>query len=230
MELKEETVKHEGIVIGSQFTNQNWLCFFGNANCSLALLQKTFPNFEFRSLTQIHGDLILESQTQNLEADGHWTRSHQLALLIRTADCLPIMLATNQRVIALHAGWRGIELNLIKKVSELMLPDESPVIAIIGPHIQAPQFEVRTGVADQLIATYRRSSPHGPLPFLNHPDPEKKRINLGAIARVQLENLSHQSFPIIVSRTCTFLSPDFHSFRRNQSAAGRQYSFIVKLS
>src|SRR5690606_8416151 len=76
-----------------------------------------------------------------------------LACCVRTADCLPVLLADQStgRVAAVHAGWRG----LVREVIEAALSGLGGVpadwVAAIGPHIRSPSFEVSEDVAGELL-------------------------------------------------------------------------------
>jgi hypothetical protein len=65
---------------------------------------------------QIHSSILhftpkqtLYAEKASLEGDGIATNSAKHALLIKTADCQPILLAhkKGQHIMALHVGWRG---------------------------------------------------------------------------------------------------------------------------
>ena len=69
---------------------------------------------------QVHGDVLLVDpeptpldRASETRADGSCTREPGLALLIKTADCQPILLTNRQgtAIAALHAGWRGNAMN-----------------------------------------------------------------------------------------------------------------------
>ena len=67
-------------------------------------------------LRQVHGDaLIFEPDPTDpecaatREADGACATRPRLALMIKTADCQPVLLASasGRHIAALHVGWRG---------------------------------------------------------------------------------------------------------------------------
>lgn len=64
-------------------------------------------------LDQVHGTAVhraASGSADGLCADGSWTTGSGLACTVMVADCLPILLCTQDgsRVAALHAGWRGL--------------------------------------------------------------------------------------------------------------------------
>lgn len=59
---------------------------------------------------QVHGTRLVELPDPEVEeADALFTRRPGLAVMVQTADCVPLLLAdvSGKGVAALHAGWRG---------------------------------------------------------------------------------------------------------------------------
>ena len=82
--------------------------------------------YNFSELYQVHGDNIifhpectaLDDNIQKniaLHADGQATSEKGIALMIKTADCQPILIAhkNGNYIMALHVGWRGNKINFI---------------------------------------------------------------------------------------------------------------------
>lgn len=74
---------------------------------------------------QVHDSEVVEIRdpnhaTESLEADGLITNIPGIALGIRTADCLPVFLASQSThtVALVHGGWRGVEKKIIEKTIE----------------------------------------------------------------------------------------------------------------
>ena len=133
---------------------------------------------------------------------------------VRTADCIPIVLVDGRlrAVAAVHAGWRGTAARIVQRAVEGMcerfgtLPTD--VHAAIGPGIGACCYEVGPEVAAQFGAQGRT------------------HIDLAGANRGQLIEAGVTPGRIYASNLCTMcLSEDFHSFRRDGEAAGRQFSF-----
>jgi YfiH family protein len=64
-------------------------------------------------LRQVHGSGVLHltpNTPDGVEADACWTDHPGVACTVMVADCLPILLATEdgRSVAAVHAGWRGL--------------------------------------------------------------------------------------------------------------------------
>ncbi|MGE0763940.1 MAG: polyphenol oxidase family protein [Bdellovibrionales bacterium] len=217
-------------VYGSELIRDNFHYFFGTAACTREILRDIYPQYEFRFLKQVHGDALVESQPETQTADAHWTKQTRLGLVIQTADCLPVLFGTDKLIVAAHAGWRGVENNLLIRCARFVQENKCQLdCVLVGPHIQAPDFEVGLDVANQLIQRYKEVVPNGPLPVLPHPEASKRRVNLGQIAAAQLRSVLGAMIPLEVSRESTFSSPMFHSFRRGKSPDARQYSFVARL-
>ena len=133
-------------------------------------------------LDQVHGADCVEADGATadtaLVADAVWTRSTGLALGILTADCVPLLLAAEDRVGAAHAGWQGLERGVIGSLLENM-GDPGSVKAFVGPCISTVNYEVGVEVWSRFGAF--------PSAVLPHPtDDEKRLLDLRTIACAQL--------------------------------------------
>src|SRR5512139_3860133 len=71
-------------------------------------------------MRQLHSDVIHrldEAPSERLEGDALITDVPGLLPVIRTADCLPVLLVdeANRAVAAVHCGWRGTEKRILEK-------------------------------------------------------------------------------------------------------------------
>lgn len=104
------------------------------------------------TMTQTHSsDVVVVDQNnllQPINADAAVTTEKNLALSILTADCVPVLLASqNAEVIgAMHCGWKGARQNIIKNTAAKMRALQSspltPIWAFIGPSIKQKSYEV----------------------------------------------------------------------------------------
>ena len=86
---------------GSRYFNEQWLC----KNIQGKKLKSVF-------LDQIHSDIIhtvVELPDKNWKGDALLTDRPGILLVVRTADCLPVLLVDKKKkvVAAVHCGWRG---------------------------------------------------------------------------------------------------------------------------
>lgn len=82
------------------------------------------------------------------EADAIVTTTPGILLLIKTADCAPVLLADmkNGVIGAAHAGWRGAYKGVVENTLQLMQQHGAElknISAAIGPCLQQSSFEVK---------------------------------------------------------------------------------------
>lgn len=97
----------------------------------LQSLQQYHPTLKtVHWLNQIHGNDVYQVTdkigTAAISADAHITRLPNVALAIMTADCVPVMIATDARddnklIAAIHAGWQGLSKDIIAKTVQKMV-------------------------------------------------------------------------------------------------------------
>lgn len=202
---------------------------FGTKNFDLEALRRLFPGRKPQGLGQVHGSRILilregDSLPQGLPpSDGAVTDRGDVILVVRTADCLPVLLwdpETGAVGIA-HAGWRGILLGVlreaIKAMREAFLCDPERIRVAIGPAIRRCCYRVGEGVSSAFLAKF------GPQVI------ERRKggtfLDLALSAKIELESMGVKQIEEI--DLCTFCHGDlFHSFRRSGTER-RQISFIA---
>lgn len=154
---------------------------------------------------------------------------------IRTADCVPILLADRRTgaVAAVHSGWRGtasrVAVTGVRALRELIgaAGAEPELIAAIGPHIEACCFEVGDDVARELAAASSAGESAIRKPA-NQAEPNKPHVDLRRIVRAQLEECGLEPSAIDDVPGCTVCDKErFHSFRRDRDRSGRLLSAIV---
>ena len=180
----------------------------------------------FVFLSQQHTDRILYVDASDAirdiyqpltEADGLITRTPELALMVFSADCVPILLEGDGVVAAVHAGWRGTVKGMAAKaVREMGCPPET-IRAWIGPAIGPCCYqvgeEVRQAMHD-LLGVEAESFIFG------------DRVDLKGFNRRLLELSGVAS--IDVSPICTMCSHDeYWSHRYTAGARGVQGGVIV---
>ena len=95
-----------------------------------------------------------------IEADAMVTNKPGILLLMRFADCVPILLFDPRlKVIGiLHAGWQGtlkkISSSAIKKMINVYHSEPSDIIAAIGPSIGPDHYEVGDDVAQEVKTVF----------------------------------------------------------------------------
>ncbi len=215
------------------------LGFFGNRQSTRERLEKEFPNLNLVAVRQTHSHILIHSPCEGEmpEADAHWTQASNVSVGIRTADCVPVLILDleSSLAVAIHAGWRGVENEIIvKSLRDLKLRGllTQNAIALIGPHISQPSFEVGADVAAQLKAAFQRCSPKEDFPgitFEKKGTEGKTHIDLDLIVRAQLlaNGISDARQTWLGIDTVT--SREHESFRRDREQSGRQISFAAIL-
>ncbi len=101
-----------------------------------------------RECRQVHGDRIIRAPAEDgLEADGMMTAEAGEGLMIKTADCQPILFASRdgRRVMAIHAGWRGNRINFpgkaVRAFCQAYNLEPEDIFAVRGPSLGPGQAE-----------------------------------------------------------------------------------------
>ena len=184
---------------------------------------------EPRWLSQIHGAGVVcaDDDWTAARADGCVSFSSHRPCVLRTADCLPILLCDDAgtRVGAAHAGWRGLASGVIESTVAALCrgvagaTEPERLMAWIGPGIGSSAYQVRADVY-RAITT---ATPDAARFFLLQ-DSEHWLLDMASLARHKLECLRLSR--IYGGRWCTFSDPGrFHSYRRDGDS-GRHASFI----
>lgn len=175
-------------------------------------------------LDQVHGNHVEFITTKQLtppKADAVITSSEKLALAIMTADCLPIILANRDgtEIAAIHAGWRPLATDIIKRTLTKMKSSSSHLYAWLGPCISQENFEVGSEVKlifEQLDSKFAKAFKAG--------GPNKWLADLRLIAVIMLEMQGVKN--IKQKDACTFAqSKRYYSFRR-ENKTGRMATVI----
>jgi YfiH family protein len=102
-------------------------------------------------MRQLHSDIIHRLErvpAAKLEGDALVTDVPGILLVVRTADCLPVLLADPARraVAAVHCGWRGTQKRILEKTVQAMGrafgSKPGDLLAALGPCIGPACYEV----------------------------------------------------------------------------------------
>ena len=160
-------------------------------------------------------------------ADAVAGREAGRLLSVRTADCLPILLACPQSGIAaaVHAGWRGLVVGVIPASIDAIVTrgaDRDAIVAAIGPAISVDHYEVGDDVLDALRAAGIEAV-HRP-PGATQPKPH---LDCAATAQAILARAGVSRDRVEILPACTFADPDrFFSYRRDGARSGRLAAVI----
>ena len=158
------------------------------------------------------------------EGDAAYTGLTGMALEVRTADCVPVLIADDSaRVVAMaHAGWRGTSEGVVPKLVDAMVSEfgvsVGDLAVAMGPHIGVCCMEVGEEVFDRFA---------NPDIFRRKPEWAKPHLDLGEANRRQLLDAGVEAHMIQASTLCTRCRGDmFHSYRRDGAGEGRMFSVI----
>lgn len=217
---------------GVSWSLGNFTVFFGNKKSDVTALKSNFASLSFAQVNQVHGSHAVESVIGTAkipeEADGHWTSSENLALVIKTADCIPIFVIDpkNQCCAGVHAGWRGVSAEALKKTlqhaSQKMSSPAKDLHFFIGPHIQKKSFEIELEFANQILGTVKM-----PNEYLKTSSGSKVYVDLNQVIRRQIIELGASPSQIFGEIIDTRIDPNYCSYRRDGANAGRQNSFVA---
>ncbi len=173
-------------------------------------------------LHQVHAATIVTVTVPGHHGDGDalLATSPELWLEIRTADCVPVLIADSRQklVAAVHAGWRGTAARITAAtVAEMVRTHGSrpeDLLAAVGPCIATCCFEVGEEVASHFPAHTVRS---GERPHVDLAAANVEQLKKSGVPLEQIDSLCR----------CTMCEVDvFHSFRRDK-ALGRMVSAIA---
>jgi YfiH family protein len=115
---------------------------------------------------QVHGDRILRIEEprpegmSHIKTDGLITNRHPVTLLMRFADCVPILLfdPKNSVVGIVHAGWKGTVLKVAAKAVTRMNAEygsnPADIVAGIGPSIGPEDYEIGEEVVSAVKGSF----------------------------------------------------------------------------
>lgn len=172
----------------------------------------------FARLHQVHGAdvLVVDGPTPLDEVpsgDALVTTRRGLGLMVRVADCVPVLLADRAAgvVAAVHAGRPGMALGIALAAVSVMREQGAVAIrAWLGPHVCGRCYEVPAAMQAEvsaLVPEARAETSWG-----------TPALDIGAGVEAQLVAAG-----VDVTRVggCTREDPALHSYRRDGAAAGR---------
>jgi len=182
-------------------------------------------------LDQVHSDIIhcvAGPQNGRLEGDALITSVPKLFLVVKTADCLPVLVADEARrvVAAVHCGWRGTWKRILEQVvGELQARygcEPEGLLAALGPCIGPECYEVGQEVRERFEAAGFPNDIFRPNPAAAG----KYFLEIRAANALGLQRAGLRPENILSLDACTRCRPELLSYRRDGTAEGRMYAFI----
>lgn len=196
------------------------------ANLSRALAAIDLSPSSLSQVWQVHSAQIVRADSPNgagspAKADGMVTARPELSLLMRFADCVPILMFDPVRIAigVAHAGWlgtvRGVSIELVSSMIREFGSKPEDLIAGIGPSIGPDHYPVGPDVIAQVEAAFGAHSSQ-----LLLPQDGQVLLDLWSANRWQLESTGIGS--IEVAGICTACNlGDWYSHRGERGQTGR---------
>jgi YfiH family protein len=178
-------------------------------------------------LHQVHGATVVAGEDHTSgeppKADAAVTARSGVPLVVQSADCAPIALATDDAVAVVHAGWPGLVEGVISRAVVRLreisrggvrggATGGSDVRAALGPCVHACCYEFGRDDLDRVIAALDESVEARTSDGLLALDiPAAVRVALDRVGVTEVHDVD----------VCTFTSPDHFSYRRD-GTTGRQ--------
>jgi len=183
-----------------------------------AALERAGKSLAF--LRQVHSARVVDGVAGACgEGDALVTRDRNLALRVVTADCVPVLIASETAIAAVHAGWRGLAAGVIGAAVE-RLGDTPRVRAAIGPSIGGCCYEVGHDVASQVAL--RAGSDRV---ILDRGPGRRPHLDLALAARLELARAGVED--VFTFAACTRCDASrWWSYRREGKGAGRNVALV----
>ncbi len=180
---------------------------------------------------QVHGAECLDAAACGSDplqtADAIITNDPLLVPIISTADCCPVLVVCMQSksCAAIHAGWRGIALDIIGESLQTLIDrygaDPKHIVAAIGPCAGVERYEVG---ADVINAFALQGLTEALQPS---PSAHKAFANCSHAVRILLERAGVKSGSIDSNPPCTIGDCSFASHRREPQNKVRMLSGVA---
>jgi hypothetical protein len=175
-------------------------------------------------LRQVHGNKIVRLPANgDPHADGSFTVEKGVVCEVITADCLPIVFAdqAGKRVGIVHAGRRGLYLEIISRFVAVFGVPPDEIMVWIGPGVSRDNYVISKEIRDQFISLSDEYSS-----VFHQVRDAEYGMDLYQTAKIQLAGLGIPEKNISGAEWDTFSDDRFHSARRDKEKAGRMVTAV----
>jgi len=186
-------------------------------------------------LNQIHSSKFYfinknyKFKKKKLNGDALITNVKKIALGVLVADCVPILIYDkNLKIIsAIHAGWKSVYKEIIKKVIKFLIKKGSNtknLVAVIGPSISEKSYEVQKDFKDKFLKKDKQSK------FFFKTRKNKTYFGLNKYVYYHLKKLGIKNLEIIKKNTFDPKNNFFSarkSIQNKENDYGRNISVIM---
>ncbi len=176
---------------------------------------------------QVHSSIIvntnrpLSPNEAHVKADAIITRQPNVTLMMRFADCVPILLfdPVNRAIGIVHAGWIGTVEKIARKTVLAMVENYGTnpcnIIAAIGPSIGPDHYQVGKDVLDRVHSCFNNNSKQ--IIVNKH---NKSFLDLWKANQIVLSDIGVSEIEVSGICTCCNLK-DWYSHRGENGKTGR---------
>ena len=175
--------------------------------------QKHTAHIEYADGT--NGEPFLYGRTFK-DTDGLITDKKNMALLIKFADCTPVVLYDPERGVqaTVHSGWRGtcqrISLQAIEKMEKEFHCQKENILVYLGPSIDQENYEVGSEVYDAFYSFSNKDSFFKPKGDKYVLDMLEANLSIIKEAGIPVENIE-------MEKSSTYTDSRLHSARKEGS-------------
>ena len=235
---------HDSLYFTSDIFNENILAvfstrklsFFKNDKKIFSTIKSLFPFIKaiFAS-HQVHGNKILflsnkyeqkKGFFQLGKADGLIANFSNVALMVFTGDCLPVILSDGINIGIYHAGWRGSLANIASNAVSIFKKFGSRISNIkvaFGPSIGVCCYSINKEIAEH----FSRKYPYWKDKILQKRE-RKIFLDFSLLNFLQLLESGIKRENIDFCPFCTSCDARFFSLRRDKQLKKQMVSFVVK--
>ncbi|MCL4352111.1 MAG: peptidoglycan editing factor PgeF [Firmicutes bacterium] len=202
-----------------------------NRRLALAALERDFDSVY--DVWQVHGVEVAfaeaprSPESPHLQADAILTDKPGVTLMMRFADCVPILLHDPVRKVAgiAHAGWMGTVRSTVRFAVEAMqnryCSNPGDILAAIGPSIGPDHYEIGPDVVNQVQRAFGNDADD-----LLSAGADSVKFDLWTANRLLLERAGVQL--IEMAGLCTAChTEDWYSHRADKGCTGRFGAIIA---
>ena len=182
-----------------------------------ALISAKFGPTQY--MNQVHGNrvaMIEEVTDEYPTADALVTGIPGITLAVMVADCIPLLLKSQDAVAAVHVGRKGLLNRVAEKAIDVMREiSDAQISAIIGPAICGKCYEVSPEIFSEVTQSHPESASQT---ASNTPSLDLVAALFSDLKKSGITEIDNQS-------RCTLEDQNLYSYRRD-GATGRQAGLV----
>jgi len=200
---------------------------------SITMVKQTHSNLVHVIEDCDMGNAVCTPRDQLPDGDAMVTNKRNVTLVIKTNDCVPILLYDFKKNIisAAHAGWKGVVNNIARNAIDAMNSyyhsDPLDIIAVLGPSIKRCHYDI-TNSSDDRIEQFKKA--FSELPNVIIENEGSIFVDLANGVENQLTECGLRKTNIDIFQGCTFEMHDKFPSRRangNKPTGLSTWTFIA---